>query len=76
MRRILFLLTGFFLFINVYSQNKFTISGNVVDENGEPLIGVNVIEKGTTTGTVTDLDGTYTINVSGPDAILVFSFVG
>jgi len=53
-----------------------TITGKVTDENGEPLPGVNIIIKGTTTGTITNLNGTYTIQVDDPDAVLVFSFVG
>ncbi|MFP4059137.1 MAG: SusC/RagA family TonB-linked outer membrane protein [Bacteroidales bacterium] len=73
---VLFLFFGCVLSIGLYAQGSHTVSGLVLDEAGEPLIGVNIIEKGTTTGTVTDLDGNYTINVSGPDAILVFSFVG
>ncbi|RKD92403.1 SusC/RagA family TonB-linked outer membrane protein [Mangrovibacterium diazotrophicum] len=53
-----------------------TARGRVVDENGESLPGVNIVEKGTTNGTVTDLDGNYTINLSGKSQILVFSFIG
>ncbi len=52
-----------------------TVSGKVTDESGESLPGVNVVIKGTTTGTTTDLDGNYTLNVSNDD-ILVYSFVG
>ncbi|UKI47187.1 MAG: TonB-dependent receptor [Phocaeicola vulgatus] len=43
--------------------------------DGEPLMGVNVVEKGTTNGTITDLDGKYTLNV-GPNAVLQFSYIG
>ena len=51
------------------------VSGRIVDEKGAGLPGVNVIVKGTTTGTQTDIDGRYT--VQAPDgATLVFSFVG
>ncbi|MBR07460.1 MAG: SusC/RagA family TonB-linked outer membrane protein [Rickettsiales bacterium] len=53
-----------------------TISGQVTDsENGETLPGATVLEKGTTNGTVTDIDGNYSISV-GNDAVLVVSFVG
>ncbi|MDX9881448.1 MAG: TonB-dependent receptor [Prolixibacteraceae bacterium] len=56
-------------------QNK-TVSGKVSDSSGQPLPGVSVVVKGTTTGTITDFDGKYTLaNVPG-DAMLVFSFVG
>lgn len=43
---------------------KNLVQGVVTDENGEPIIGANVVEKGTTNGTVTDLDGKFTIEVS------------
>lgn len=52
-----------------------TIEGTVTSE-GEPLIGVNIIEKGTSNGSVTDIDGRYTINVAGEESILVFSYTG
>ena len=52
------------------------VSGRVTDDLGEGLPGVNIIIKGTTTGTVTDGDGDYRIEVSGQHAVLVFSFVG
>ena len=54
---------------------KVIVKGTVTDENKEPLIGVNIVEKGTTNGTVTDLDGKYQIWVK-EDAVLVFSYVG
>lgn len=53
-----------------------TISGTVTDQSGEPLIGVNIQVKGTTTGTVTDFDGQYTLDNVSDDAILVFSYIG
>ena len=54
-----------------------TVSGTVTSEaDNQAIPGVSVIEKGTTNGTVTDLDGNYRLTVSGPEAILVFSFVG
>ncbi|MFC2116799.1 SusC/RagA family TonB-linked outer membrane protein [Bacteroidota bacterium] len=53
------------------------ITGSVVEsETNLPLIGVNIIIKGTTSGTVSDLDGNYTIMAPDQDAILVFSFLG
>ncbi len=57
-------------------KQQIVITGVVTDKDGYPLPGVNIVEKGTTNGTVTNLDGNYTINVSSPDAILIFSFVG
>src|SRR5690606_16038424 len=52
------------------------IRGTVLDENGEPLIGVSILEKGTSNGTVTDLDGRFTIEVIDANSVLVFSYVG
>jgi len=52
------------------------ISGIITDEFGLGLPGVNVIEKGTSNGTTTNIEGEYTLKVTSPDAILVFSFVG
>ncbi|AWW29202.1 SusC/RagA family TonB-linked outer membrane protein [Echinicola strongylocentroti] len=58
------------------SQTK-TITGTVTDaDSGEPIPGVNVFIKGTTTGASTDLDGQYTLNNVPEDAILVYSFIG
>lgn len=53
-----------------------TVTGRVTDEMGAALPGANVVERGTTNGTVTDIDGRYSITVSSGDAVLVFSFVG
>ena len=61
---------------NIKKAKSRTISGNVVDAKGEPLIGVTVIEKGTTNGAVTDLDGNYKITTKTATPVLVFSYVG
>lgn len=74
MRKSIILFMTFFLCIVGYAQKR-TISGTVTDKDlKEPLIGVNVLLKGTTTGTVTDMDGNYTIDVEG-NGTLVFSYV-
>ncbi len=52
-----------------------TITGTVTDENGNPLPGTSVVEKGTTNGTQTDFDGNFSIDV-GSDAVLVFRYIG
>ncbi len=62
--------TGFLL-----AQEK-TITGTVTGEGEGPLPGVNVTVQGTTTGAITDVNGTYKITVPGPDAVLVFSSIG
>lgn len=57
-------------------QQSISVSGTVKDDSGFGLPGVNVIEKGTTNGTVTDVDGNFTLTVSSPKAILEFSHIG
>ncbi|WP_242926620.1 SusC/RagA family TonB-linked outer membrane protein [Pontibacter vulgaris] len=60
----------------VWAQNR-TISGKVTDSgSGQPLPGVNVVVKGTTVGTYTGGDGSYTVNVPSENATLLFSFLG
>ena len=58
-----------------FAQN-ITITGTVKDQSGEPLIGVNVMEKGTTNGSITDMDGKYSVSSTGKKTILVFSYIG
>jgi TonB-linked SusC/RagA family outer membrane protein len=60
---------------NIVAQQK-TVSGTVHDDQGVPLPGVNVLEKGTSNGTSTDFDGNYSISVAGDSAVLVFSSLG
>lgn len=68
----------FILMLSLFSINfclAQTVTGTVTDSDGQPMVGVNVIEKNTTNGVVTDMDGRYRITVPGT-AVLVFSFVG
>lgn len=54
-----------------------TVKGKVLDELGEPITGANVVEKGSTNGTITDLDGNYSLNLNDlKKAVLQFSFIG
>ncbi len=53
-----------------------SLSGTVSNAAGEPLPGVNVVEKGTSNGTTTDAGGTFSLNVEGENSILIFSFIG
>ncbi|AWV98520.1 SusC/RagA family TonB-linked outer membrane protein [Arcticibacterium luteifluviistationis] len=53
-----------------------TVSGTVKDDTGETLPGVSIVVKGTTNGTTTDIDGSFTLNVPTKSSVLVFSFVG
>ena len=74
MRKSFILLLAFFLCVTGYAQ-KLTISGVVIDKDlNEPLTGVNVLVKGTTTGTITDFDGKYTLEADA-NSILVFSYL-
>ena len=65
------LLAGFTAF-----AQQHTVKGTVTDQDGEPVIGMAVIEQGTGNGAVTDEKGNYSINVSGPDATLEFNALG
>lgn len=66
----------FCAFVNISASAQSTVSGKVMDQNGEVLIGVNIVEKGTTNGTTTDINGDYRLQLSNTDATLVFSFIG
>lgn len=57
------------------AQRKKQITGKVTDEHGETIIGANVVEKGTTHGVITDLEGNFSLSVS-PDATLSVSYIG
>ncbi len=58
------------------TQQSSIVKGVVLDVKGEPLIGVNVLEKGTTNGAITDFDGKFSLNMSSPNGVLVFSYIG
>ncbi len=64
------------LTIGVQAFAQSAVSGKVTDEAGEPCVGANVLIKGTTTGTMTDLDGNYSLTDVRKGAILVFSSIG
>ena len=59
---------------SAFAQTK-TVTGTVTDAANEPLIGASVLVQGTSTGTITDMDGKYSISVT-PDDVLAFSYVG
>ncbi|WP_416865716.1 MAG: SusC/RagA family TonB-linked outer membrane protein [Imperialibacter sp.] len=81
-----FLIVGLLFFISLPSQdllargNMFqagvVVTGSVTDEEGSAMPGVNILEKGTINGTVSDVNGSYRLTVSSANAVLVFSFVG
>jgi TonB family protein len=61
---------------NASTGYSWTITGRVIDSEGNPLIGVNVLLPGTSTGAVTGLDGRFSIRIDQPDRQLVFSYTG
>lgn len=72
-----FTTTMFFMLVGLglsVAQSK-TVSGKIIDDTGETLPGVNIIEKGTSNGTTTDLEGNFSLSVS-EGAIIVFSYIG
>lgn len=76
-RRQLFLLGVFICFCAQLSAQENQVTGTILDsETNEPLLGVNVLEKGTSNGAMTNFDGEYSLEVSSPDAVLVFSYIG
>ena len=70
----LILLAVSFLSVRAFAQ-QITVNGVVQDTQGEPIIGANILVKGTSNGTITDLDGNFQLTADA-DAILVFSFIG
>ncbi len=76
-----FLITRISLFLMLFGAMQVmaqvrTVTGTVTDQDGASIPGVNIVIQGTSQGTVTDLDGNYSITVDSPDVILVFSYVG
>ena len=67
-------IVGLFLYVNTFAQ-QIVVKGIVKDTTGEPIIGANVIVKGTTNGTITDFDGNFLLNANKGD-IIIISFIG
>jgi len=65
-----------FAFCVTLGLSQRTVTGVIADDTGEALIGVNVIEQGTTNGTITDLDGSFSLNVADDASTLVVSYTG
>ncbi len=74
-KKIIALILIIFCIMKIDAQ-PFTISGSVTDNDGNGLPGVNVLIKSTTSGTVTDMSGNYSIEVRGQEDVLIFSFIG
>ena len=71
-----FLLSLFGLLLAFGLQAQHTVTGTVTDENGQPLIGATIFEKGTNKGAASDVNGSYRIVTSSPNATLIFSYIG
>ena len=69
----LFLLT---VSLMVQAANPVKVTGRVTDTTGELMIGVTIQEKGTSNGTITDMNGTYNLTLTTKDPILVVSYIG
>ena len=74
-QKALFVLIGCFVGVLGFAQNK-TITGNISDNNGETIIGATLLEKGTSNGTITDVEGNFQLADVAENAILVVSYVG
>jgi TonB-linked SusC/RagA family outer membrane protein len=75
-KRVFFLLSFVLVSCSFLMAQTRVVNGKVSDENNETLIGVNVKVKGSPTGTITDIDGSYSVQVPGNSAVLVFSYIG
>ncbi len=73
MRKILLLTLAV---ISYTSWAQVSISGKVTDDSGQEVVGATVLEKGTSNGVITDYEGKFSLQVSSPNAVLSFSFVG
>ncbi|SIN83589.1 SusC/RagA family TonB-linked outer membrane protein [Algoriphagus halophilus] len=62
--------------VSIQEKVQETVSGVILDDTNSPLPGVSVIEKGTSNGVVTDLDGKFTLTVNSEESVLIFSFIG
>ena len=74
-RQVLFMLFAFAATLCAFAQNK-TITGLVVDGNGESIIGASVLVKGTTNGIITDIDGKFTLNDVPEAGVIQISYIG
>ena len=75
--KIILLISLFSISFYGYSQQKITVKGVVTEmKTGDPAIGATVLVKGTTSGTVTDIDGNYTLDNVASNATLEFSYIG
>lgn len=74
MKKVIFILSMLLISIGITAQTH-TVTGVVTDADHEPMVGVSIIEKGTSNGAMTDIDGKFTLKV-GPKAVLRASYIG
>lgn len=79
-KTLIFVLSILFFFSvgiqTIHAQNNVLVKGSVKDDTGEPLLGVNIMQKGTGHGTITDIDGNFSLQVSDQSSVLTFSYIG
>lgn len=73
--RYLFVLLAWVCCTGAFAQ-KMTVKGNIVDSENYPVIGANIVEKGTTNGTISDVDGNFVLTVESSKAVLLFTYIG
>ena len=74
--RIALLVQASFIFLNTLANAQQTIRGTVIDPEGEPLIGVNILETNTSNGTITELDGSFSLTLQNDQNPISFSYLG
>ena len=74
-RLLLPLLLAFAFSVSLFAQNNITVTGTVTDNTGEPILGASIIQKGTSNGVVSDLDGHFTLTVP-QGTTLSISYIG
>lgn len=74
--RYLFVLLALACSVGLAAQKTIVIKGNIVDQDKLPVVGANILEKGTTNGTISDVDGNFTLSVGTSDAVLLIKYIG
>lgn len=75
MKKYLLIICCLCTYMLAFAQQR-TVTGTVVDDLGQPLIGVSIFEKGTTNGVITDMDGNFSLKLTSENPTLVFSYIG
>ncbi len=73
--RYVWILFALLFSVNVAAQ-KTVVKGNILDKDNLPIVGANILEKGTTNGTISDVDGNFMLSVATPDAMLLITYIG